>query len=157
MRARVLVRLDQRESRTILSEILEPEYELIYAQNIRSALQLLRTEQFNVIICEVGLESENMFDMMRQVKADAAMRSLPFVCFSATRLSLSSTMRDSLQISTSAMGACKFIDVQQYGSNFTAIARAIGDLIEKIEIERHETGDYAPVADAPLDELASAV
>lgn len=69
--------------------LLEPAgYQVLTATNGVDALALLRTRRVDLVISDVVMEGGNGFDLVRELRADADLRRIPFIF-------LTSTARDS--------------------------------------------------------------
>jgi len=70
---------------SLARKILEPfGYEVIGAKSIQEALLLLRQTVPNLILCDLHLSRESGYDLIRAVKADPALREIPYVFLSST-------------------------------------------------------------------------
>jgi two-component system cell cycle response regulator len=69
----------------IKRNLLEPlGYRVLSADTPSAALALARSERPDLIISDVGMREGSGFDFISAVKADAALRSIPFIFLSAT-------------------------------------------------------------------------
>jgi two-component system, cell cycle response regulator len=85
-------------------KILEPfGYEVLGAATIRDALALARETHPDVILSDLHLCRESGFDLIRAVKADPALRTIPYVFLSST------VFQEGDQRQGLALGADKFL------------------------------------------------
>lgn len=83
--ATILVLDDEDINHVINRDLLEPlGYTIVTAQDIPGAMALARERRPDLIISDVGLPSCHGFDFIREVKADAGLRSVPFMFLTAT-------------------------------------------------------------------------
>jgi len=81
----ILVLDDTASNLQLKRDLLQPlGYRVLTADTAAAALQLARTEGPNLIISDVGMPSGSGFDFIAEVKADAALRDIPFIFLSAT-------------------------------------------------------------------------
>lgn len=81
----VLVLDDTASNLQLKRDLLQPlGYRVLTADTAAAALQLARTERPNLIISDVGMPTGSGFDFIAEVKADAALSSIPFIFLSAT-------------------------------------------------------------------------
>lgn len=65
--------------------ILEPsDYEVLAARRVEEALEIARRHHPDLILSDVHLAGESGFDLIRRVKSDTRLRSIPFVFISST-------------------------------------------------------------------------
>jgi CheY-like chemotaxis protein len=70
---------------SLARNILEPfGFEVIAAVNIKDALTMIRQVYPDLILCDLHLSRESGFDLVRAVKADSALRAIPYVFLSST-------------------------------------------------------------------------
>lgn len=69
MSGRILILDDTNEGRQRLKSCLGHDYSLEFALNIRQGLELLKTGQFELVICGIHLERESVFDLLRAMKS----------------------------------------------------------------------------------------
>jgi two-component system cell cycle response regulator len=66
-------------------DLLEPHgYTVLTADTMSSALKLARARRPDLIVSDVGLGADAGFDLIRRVKADPALRDIPFMFVTAT-------------------------------------------------------------------------
>jgi len=81
----VLVLDDTASNLQLKRDLLQPlGYRVLTADTAAEALQLARAERPNLIISDVGMPTGSGFDFIAEVKADAALSSIPFIFLSAT-------------------------------------------------------------------------
>jgi class 3 adenylate cyclase/DNA-binding response OmpR family regulator len=83
-RASVLVVDDERRNRSLLSARLEGQgHTVATAEHGRQALELLKAERFDVVLLDLMMPEMDGFQVLEQLKADAALRHLPVIVISA--------------------------------------------------------------------------
>src|SRR5436305_1974090 len=58
-------------------------HELALARTVAQALQRLRKQAFDLIICTITFDESRMFDLLRLVKAEREWAHIPLVCVRA--------------------------------------------------------------------------
>jgi len=83
--ARVLVVDNTPANLDLMSSLLVPlEFDVVTAPDVRSALASARERIPDLIISDVHMPDESGFDFLKAVKADPALRAVPFILASAT-------------------------------------------------------------------------
>jgi two-component system cell cycle response regulator len=101
---RVLVVDDRPVNVELARKTLEPfGYEVTGANGVQEALSLARQTPPDLILCDLHLSRESGFDLVRAVKADPTLRSIPYVFLSA------SVFREEDFEEGLALGADKFL------------------------------------------------
>ncbi|HEY9868928.1 MAG TPA: hypothetical protein V6D08_07160 [Candidatus Obscuribacterales bacterium] len=108
MKKRVLLAVTQEEEAK-LRAALQPDYELVTARVVSEVLDLLQQEQFDAIIAGVDFDESRMFDLLRTIKADASLKSVPFVCFRGREPPLTVELEASVITLAQALGACGYL------------------------------------------------
>lgn len=84
--------------------IFEPSgYKVITASGAAEALALARTNSCDLILSDVCMSEESGYDLLRQVKNDSQLRSIPFILITSTR------MKEKDRVQGLAMGAARFL------------------------------------------------
>jgi putative two-component system response regulator len=78
-KATVLVVDDTSAIRMVLSEILEPDYRVLTADDGRSALELLARESPDIVLLDVMLPDCTGFELCTRIKDDAATSDVPVI------------------------------------------------------------------------------
>jgi response regulator RpfG family c-di-GMP phosphodiesterase len=105
------------EPMVICKRILD-KHELICAESIAEAENLLETEKFDLIVCTVLFDESRMFDLLRFVKASRKWKRIPFLCCRLRQKALDYAVAlESVQIACRALGADAFLDIQNYESD----------------------------------------
>ena len=82
--ATILVLDDRYENLDLLRAILEPSgYKVVTASTVRTALAAARASHPDLILSDVYLQGETGHDLIRVVKADPELRSIPFLFISS--------------------------------------------------------------------------
>ncbi len=82
--SRILITDDNSEYRQSVIEILRLEgYEVVEAAEGRQALDLIRTQSPDLILCDIDMPVMNGFDTLQQVKADPTLATIPFILVTA--------------------------------------------------------------------------
>jgi hypothetical protein len=70
-------------------------------------------DKIDLIVCGMHFDDSRMFDLLRFVKADPEIRTIPFLCVKAVEGSLDATFYQSVKIATQALGADGFFDLSE--------------------------------------------
>jgi CheY-like chemotaxis protein len=108
---------------------------LLPAHTMEEAVTLASTG-IDAILCGVHFDESRMFDLLRTIKANSALKDLPFICVRLVGMNLAPAITQSLEISCTALGATKFVDFylleREFGSNaFNELARIIQSSIPR--------------------------
>lgn len=103
-RATIVVVDDTPENLELKRSILEPcGYRVLAAATVAAGLELVRTSRPSLVISDVGLPDASGFDLLRMLKADRDLCSIPVMMITATHADLST--RDTAM----RLGACRFL------------------------------------------------
>lgn len=84
-RARILMVDDSRTNRELATASLEPfGYQVTQASSVAEALALLADADYDLILSDVHMPSQDGFAFLTQVRADARLGAIPFLLVSAT-------------------------------------------------------------------------
>jgi DNA-binding response OmpR family regulator len=84
-RKRILLADDQEGLRRLVSVTLGPdEFEILHASDGEEALRMARTQRPHLILLDVAMPKLDGFQVLRQLKADAATASIPIIMLTAT-------------------------------------------------------------------------
>ncbi|MCR4408122.1 MAG: response regulator [Anaerolineae bacterium] len=118
--SKILVVDDQEEGRYLLEHLLKINgFEVISASNGREALAMAHAERPLMIISDILMPEMDGFSLCRAVKSDEALRSVPFVFYSATY-----TTPEDEELALS-LGAARFIRRPQEPTAFIAEIREV--------------------------------
>ena len=81
----ILLVEDQSEMRQFIASLLEEEYQLLFATNGKEGLALLEENQGKVdlIVSDVMMPQMDGFEMLKRIKAQAHLRSIPMIMLTA--------------------------------------------------------------------------
>ena len=98
----VLVVDDQEINRDILGAILEDDYELIYAENGREALELMRQhpEDLSIVLLDLMMPVMDGFEVLETVREDEELKGIPIIVLTAEK---------SAELRALQLGAADFI------------------------------------------------
>jgi len=83
--ARILVVDDTPFNLELKRDLLEPHgFEVVTVATADEAMHQAHLQRFDLIISDVGMRDGSGFDLIRRVKAEAALRDIPFVFLSST-------------------------------------------------------------------------
>jgi len=103
-RATILVVDNSPVNLSLAQSTLEPfGYIVVITHSVKQGLQMARRIHPDLILSDVHMPDETGFDLIRAVKSDAQLRSIPFVFISST------VWQDSDRRNGLALGAMKFI------------------------------------------------
>ncbi len=81
---RILVIDDDREIIRLLKSYLEQSgFTVLTAQNGQTGLQLMRAEQPNLVLLDLMLPDQDGYDVTRQARAEARLKSIPIIMLTA--------------------------------------------------------------------------
>ncbi|WP_437291668.1 ATP-binding protein [Sorangium sp. So ce406] len=80
---RLLVVEDNPDMRSYIEEILLAEYEVALATNGREALEAIRASRPDVIVSDVMMPEMDGFELVRQLKREPELRSIPIILLTA--------------------------------------------------------------------------
>ena len=83
----VLVVEDEAINREMLGFILQEKYSVLYAENGRDALQLLRAgkEQVSMILLDINMPVMNGFELLAVLREDAALSAIPVIVLTSDK------------------------------------------------------------------------
>lgn len=82
-RARVVLADDNADMRAFMSEVLEGEYDVETAADGAQALAAVRRAPPEVVVCDVMMPEMDGLEVVRQLKADPALRAIPVILVTA--------------------------------------------------------------------------
>jgi signal transduction histidine kinase len=82
-RDRVLVVDDSAELRALIVELLSPSYEVEAVEDGTEALRAIRRQPPDVVLCDVMMPGIDGFEVVRRLKADPELRSIPVILVTA--------------------------------------------------------------------------
>lgn len=98
-RNRILVVDDEEDVRELYRAFLEPQFIVATAENGKAALEALRAERMDLAIIDVHMPVMNGVDLLRAMRADPALESLPVVVQTSDRSALAAPIWGSLHVS----------------------------------------------------------
>jgi hypothetical protein len=102
------------EPRAILERVLAG-HELLGADTMAQAEQLLGEHTFNLIICTIVFDESRMFDLLRLAKSKPTWRQIPFVCSRVRPYILRSAVALQTAVFTcQTLGGAAFLDIADY-------------------------------------------
>ena len=98
----VLVVDDQEINRDVLGMILEDDYEVIYAENGKEALELMRQrlDSLSIVLLDLMMPVMNGFEVLEEVRRDEQLRRVPIIVLTAEK---------NAELQALQMGAADFI------------------------------------------------
>ena len=98
----ILVVDDEEVNRTMLGAILESKYAVLFAENGRSALELLRSnvERLSLVLLDLHIPEIDGNEVLRQMQADATLKKIPVIV---------TTNSKTAEITALELGAADFI------------------------------------------------
>jgi CheY-like chemotaxis protein len=83
-RGRLLIVDDNEINRDVLARRLGPQgYTTVAAENGRKALEMVRTQKFDLLLLDVMMPELNGYEVLRHLKADSHLRDIPVIMISA--------------------------------------------------------------------------
>ncbi len=80
---KILIVDDQPSNLQILQQILEEQYQLIFATNGQKAIQAVATHHPDLILLDIMMPDMSGYDVCRQIKSNSATESIPVIFVSA--------------------------------------------------------------------------
>ena len=98
----VLVVDDQEINRDVLGMILEDDYEVIYAENGREALEIITEykEKLSIVLLDLMMPEVDGFEVLARIRADEFLKQIPVIVLTAEK---------SAELRALEMGAADFI------------------------------------------------
>lgn len=127
--ARILL-ADTPEGTANLEGILAPGHALSPVHEIRTALEMLRQQTFELIILGVRFDDSQMFDLLQEIPQIENCAGTPIICVCTRDTPMTRTLHESLEISAVALGVWMYIDQLEYDLNSDSDAE-IGRLIQR--------------------------
>ena len=120
----VLVVDDQEINRDVLGAILEDDYTVIYAENGREAIEVMRENQqsLSIVLLDLMMPVMTGFDVLEAVRGDENLRHIPIIVLTAEK---------SAELQALQMGALDFI-TKPFDMHEVILAR-VGRIIELSE------------------------
>ncbi|MBR1606079.1 MAG: EAL domain-containing protein [Clostridia bacterium] len=117
----VLVVDDQEINRDALGVILEDDYDILYAENGREALEIMRerVDELSIVLLDLMMPVMNGFEVMETVREDEQLRHIPIIVLTAEK---------SAELKALQMGAADFI-TKPFDAYEVILAR-VGRIIE---------------------------
>jgi CheY-like chemotaxis protein len=113
-KVRILILQEGPAPAKALQQSLGGRHELVFAKTIPQAMSALAEQSIDLIIARVHLEKSNVFDFLKDVKATERYRQIPFICFCGRRTSSARALDPIISRSSKALGAEKYINVEDY-------------------------------------------
>lgn len=93
---------------------LQPKYDLIPSLTLEAAKVSLRKEAIDVVVCCVYFDESRMFDLLRFMRADPAVTSVPILCVKAVPDMLGPAFLQAADIASRSLGAQEFVDFSEW-------------------------------------------
>jgi PAS domain S-box-containing protein len=142
---RVLVADDNADLRQYLRRLLQGQYRVEVVANGEEALAALREKPFDLVLSDVMMPRLDGFGLVREIRADPAMRSTPIVLLSARA-------GEEARIAGMASGADDYL-VKPFSARELLVR--VGALIEAADVRRKANQELARTA-AQLEALIDA-
>lgn len=127
MRGRILV-ADAPEPSERLKKALSTHYQLDFAQQYDQAVSMLKSTQYDLLICGEHFDDSKMFELMGAVRFELNLHHLAMLCFRHVNSRFSARVHEAVRLSAEQLGACKFIDESNDFSD-VEILKAVDDCI----------------------------
>jgi|SRR5271170_7064045 len=115
MPAQILALLENFENAAEVSASLKlAGHQLLVVNNYRRAMAILSDRNFDLIISDVHLQSGNVFDFLRWVKANPTIRETQFVLFSSHPTERAKLIAESVQMAAHLLGASSYIVMESF-------------------------------------------
>ena len=82
----ILVADDEAINRELLGMIIGEEYEVLYAEDGREALEMIRenAEHLSIAVLDLDMPGMSGLDVLKEVRRDPALNSLPIIALTST-------------------------------------------------------------------------
>jgi CheY-like chemotaxis protein len=97
-RARILIVEDEPDSRELYRLVLEPDFEVLEAENGADALALLLARPIDLVIVDVHMPVMNGVELIRTMRSDPALETVPVIVQSNDRTARESPMWQELHV-----------------------------------------------------------
>lgn len=131
MQRRILV-LQDSEFRPVLKRALEPSHNLEYCDRVNDALTALRSGAFDLIISQVYLKEDDMFDFLLQVEEDPDLADIPFICIAMSKSDLAHHFNFTLSLCALKMGAASYLEADNFCNQGRFDYEALRESIESV-------------------------
>jgi CheY-like chemotaxis protein len=102
------------EPRAVVQRILVG-HELLYAETMAQAEQLLGEETFDLILCTIVFDESRMFEFLQRAKAAPPWQRIPFVCARVrSHVLIAPTAVEAAALTCRALGADAFLNIADY-------------------------------------------
>jgi hypothetical protein len=112
MRYRIVVAI-RPEDAELMHEVLGDEFDLIVCTSLPDAQSALITHEVHMIACGVHFDDGRMFDLLKYVKADEALRAIPFWGVLRDEGLLSSAITRGIRTAMKTLGANGLFNLSQ--------------------------------------------
>jgi CheY-like chemotaxis protein len=117
--ATILVWMDSAVGKDRIRATLK-HHEQIPVEKMQDALEVLRTKKVDLILCGLNFEHESVFDLLRAVKQDQSLASIPFIVVRGSRKEMSKSLNEAVRLATRTSGATEYIDsFELYAPDFS--------------------------------------
>jgi PAS domain S-box-containing protein len=82
-KSRVLLADDNGDLRAYVARILAPHHDVVAVRNGAEALDALRRQPFDLVVSDVMMPEMDGFDLVREIRSDAQLKTIPFIMLSA--------------------------------------------------------------------------
>lgn len=115
--ANILVVQDVEVNISDIQQSLEPAgHQILVARSVDAAKILLNAATFDLLICGVHLEHGTVFDLLKFVKSEQKMQSLPVVFFCCSPKEIAKHVSESVRKTALLLGAEKYITQEEFDS-----------------------------------------
>lgn len=109
---RILV-ADNADSFEVLRSALTSAIPLVHARTLDEARTMLDPPP-RLVVCGCHFDEGRMYDLLRHLKATAALRNVPFVAVRCMEGELDDTLYESVKIAVRALGGNAFVDLLRW-------------------------------------------
>jgi CheY-like chemotaxis protein len=117
--ARILALFDANEAKTNVESRLTPENELVLVETSNQALQRIKNQQFDLVLCAAHLTDESFFDFLKSLRhaQDRADRKIPFICCAASSSALAKSVEEPLRQACRILGGDHYLNYDEFYSD----------------------------------------
>lgn len=106
------------QAHAFILQVLQADFSLEFCDSLADAKKLLSSGRFDLVLCTLQFDSSRMFDLLRHVRSDPAIRDIPFVAIKLAGGILSDdTVRHVLK-AAHLMGADECINLADWRRQF---------------------------------------
>lgn len=129
--ATILILQEQPTKDSILERSLEQFHHLIFADNIDTTMDKVKTHEVDLIVARVHFMRGNVFTFIKTLKQDPISRETPIVCFCGLVSPYAKVQHKALAKATRTSGAVDYLALDQFNKDGNYDLEEIRKCIER--------------------------